>query len=74
MPINGKWYEECLCCQEFAPISGKKLKCITEQDGLGGIVLEISMYEFVERDWPLDDNESIYECWLHEHDANKTKA
>ena len=38
--------------------------------------LELSMYDFVDRDKPLDDNfnEPIHESWLHMHDANKTKA
>ena len=39
-------------------------------------VLEISMYDFVDRDVPIDDNfnEPIHESWLHMQDANKTKA
>ena len=61
--------EECLCCQEVAPISekmeDKHLKCITEHDGFRGNclnidVLEVSMYEFIDRDGPLDDNEPIH--------------
>ena len=32
------------------------------------------MYEFVDRDGPLDDNEPIHESWLHMQDANKTLA
>ena len=57
----------------------KKLKRITEYNGLGGKylksdVLEIS--DFVDRDGPLDDNfdEPIHESWLHMQDANETKA
>ena len=52
-------YEECLCCQEIAPISEKKtLKCITEYDGFwcnyfNIDVQEISMYELVDRQDPL---------------------
>ena len=46
-------YEECLYCQEIASISDKK-KCITDYDGfweiyLNNDVLEISMYDFVDR-------------------------
>ena len=41
---------------------------------LNNDVLEISMYEVVDRDGPLHDNEPIYESCLHIHDANKTKA
>lgn len=39
-------------------------------------VLEISMYDFVDRNGPFDDNfnEPMYESWLHLQDANKTKA
>ena len=39
-------------------------------------VLEIPMYDFVDRDGSLDDNfnEPIHESWLHMEDANKTKA
>ena len=61
-----------------------KIKCITEYDGFGDLggnylnkdVLEIPMYDFVDRDGPLDDNfiEPIHESWLHMQDANKTKA
>ena len=58
----------------------KKIK-INMMD-LGGIylnndVLEISMYDFVDRDpWPLDDKfiEPIHGTWLHMQDANKTEA
>ena len=43
----------------------KHLKCITEHDGfrwncLNIDVLEVSMYEFIDRDGPLDDNEPIH--------------
>ena len=39
-------------------------------------VLEISMYDFVDRNGTFDDNfnEPMYESWLHLQDANKTKA
>ena len=39
-------------------------------------VREISMYDFIDRNGPLDDNfnEPIHESWLHRQDANKTKA
>ena len=36
-----------------------KKKCITEYDGQGWG--GVSMYEFVDRDGPLDDNEPIHE-------------
>ena len=32
------------------------------------------MYEFVDRDGPLNDNEPIHESLLHMHKANKTKT
>lgn len=62
--------EECLCCHEFAQvieqIDSKNLKCITPHEGIRGNclnvdVLEVSLYEFVERDGPIDDNEPIHE-------------
>ena len=78
IPINEHLWE-MFYCQEIAisPISGKKLKCITEYDELRGNylnidVLEISMNELVDIDGPLDDNEPIHKSWLQ--DANKTKA
>ena len=39
-------------------------------------VLKISMFEFVDRDGPLDDKELIFESLLHMymHNENKTKA
>ena len=42
----------------------KHLKCIIEHDGFRGNcliidVLEVSMYEFIDRDGPLDDYEPI---------------
>ena len=50
--------EECLCCQEIAPISEKILKFITKYDGFRGSCLnidvwEISMSEFINRHRPL---------------------
>ena len=43
---------------------------------LNNDVLEISMYDFVDRDGPVDDNfnEPIHESLLHMQDANKTRA
>ena len=43
---------------------------------LNNDVLEISMYDFVDRDGPLDDNfnEPIHESRLHMLDANKTSS
>ena len=45
---------------------------------LNSDVLEISMYDFVDRDGPLDDNFvepiHVHESCLHMQDANKTKA
>lgn len=61
--------EECLCCLEIAPVlekaEAKHLKCITEHNGFQGNclnidVLEVSMYEFIDTDGPLDDNEPIH--------------
>ncbi|XP_062602661.1 uncharacterized protein LOC134264381 [Saccostrea cucullata] len=66
--------EECLCCHEIAPIlekvEVKELKCITEHDGFQGNclnidALEVSMYEFVDTDGPLDDNEPIHELYRY---------
>ena len=50
--------EECLCCQEIAPISEKKVNFITKYDGFRGNclnidVLEKSMHEFVNTHGPL---------------------
>lgn len=62
--------EECLCCHELAQVTekidSKNLKCITQHEGFQGNclnvdVLEVSLYEFVERDGPIDDNEPIHE-------------
>ena len=65
----------------IAPISDKKKKALPNMMDIGGKylnsdVLEISMYDFVDRDGPLDDNfvEPIHESCLHMQDANKTKA
>ncbi|XP_061192279.1 uncharacterized protein LOC133200509 [Saccostrea echinata] len=66
--------EECLCCHEIAPIlekiEAKHLKCITEHDGFQGNclnidVLEVSMYEFIDMDGPLDDNEPIHQLYRY---------
>ena len=73
-------YEECLYCQEIAPISDKKkLKCMIKCNGLGGTYLNSDVLEISDRDdrdEPLDDNfdKPIHESWLHMHDANKTNA
>ena len=56
-------YEECLCRQEIAPISEKKLKCITEYDGFGGIILAL-MYD---RDGSLM---TMNQCMNHEMQIN----
>ena len=72
-------YEECLYCQEFAPIS----ECITEYDRFGGKYLnidflEISMFDFVYRDGPLDDNFNepihVHESRLHMQDAKNNQG
>ena len=61
---------ECLCCHELDPIQEKmeemQLSCITQHTGFQGNclnrdVIEVSMYEFVERNGPIDDNEPINE-------------
>lgn len=66
MPIE----DECICCQEVGPASEKmddaRLQCITDHEGFIGnclnrYVIEVSLYEFVERDGPIDDNEPINE-------------
>ena len=51
-------YGECLYCQEIAPISVKKNPNMINlaENYLNNEVLEISMYDFVDRDRPLDDN------------------
>ena len=79
MPINGHLYMEYLCCQEFAYISEKRIKMHFRIWWIGGNYLkidffDISVYEFVDTDGPLDDNEPIHESLLHMHEANKTKA
>ena len=57
--INTYMYEECLSCQEIAPISEKN--ALPNMMDVGGNylktdVLEISMFDFVDRDEPFDDN------------------
>ena len=61
---------ECLCCQEVEPIQEKmeemNLTCITQHEGFTGNclnrhVLEVSLYEFVEQNGSIDDNEPINE-------------
>ena len=41
--MDVRTYKECLCCQEIAPISEKKIKCITEYDGYWGNYLNIEV-------------------------------
>jgi len=61
---------ECLCCREVPPVDEKVeekgLKCITEHEDfiancLHRGVLEVSLYEYVEYEGPVDDNEPINE-------------
>ena len=59
---------ECLCCTERDAIDNKRaeLQCITHHEGfiancLNRDVLEVSMYEYVAYEGPLDDNEPIHE-------------
>ena len=61
---------ECLCCHEIGPVSEKlddcHIGCITDHEGFVGNclnrhVIEVSLYEFVEHDGPIDDNEPINE-------------
>jgi hypothetical protein len=69
--ISGKYkYDQCICCQEVGPASEKKddahLQCITDHEGFIGNclnrhVIEVSLYAFVKRDGPIDDNEPINE-------------
>ena len=65
--------DECICCQEVGPASEKKddahLQCITDHEGFIGNclnrhVIEVSLYAFVKRDGPIDDNEPINE-WVN---------
>ena len=53
----------------------KKIKIHYRIWWIGGNYFNIeSMYEFVDRDGPLNDNEPIHESLLHMHKANKTKT
>ena len=59
---------ECLCCNEVDAIDEKRgdLACITLHEGfiancLNRDVIEVSLYEFVAYDGPLDVNEPIHE-------------
>lgn len=59
---------ECRCCTEIDALDIKRgeLRCITHHEGfvancLNRDVLEISMYEYVVYEGPLDDNEPIHE-------------
>ena len=59
---------ECLCCTEIELVDSKRgeLQCVTEHDGfvancLNRDVLEVSLYEYVAYEGPLDDNEPIHE-------------
>ena len=54
---------ECVCCHEFDIMDEKRaaLECITLHEGfvancLNKDVLEVSLYEYVEYEGPLDDN------------------
>lgn len=66
--------EECLCCHELAQVTekidSKNLKCITQHESFQGNclnvdILEVSLYEFVERDGQIDDNEPIHELYRY---------
>ena len=66
--------------RKFHPISEKEIKMQYDEfrrNCLNIDVLEISMYEFVDRDGPLDDNfnEPIHKSLLYLQDAHyKNKA
>ncbi|KAL5020317.1 hypothetical protein ScPMuIL_003209 [Solemya velum] len=66
--------DECLCCREVGPIDEKldeaNLPCITKHERFLGNclnrhVIEVSLYEYVEYDGPIDDNEPINELYRH---------
>ncbi|XP_063403855.1 P2X purinoceptor 7-like [Mytilus trossulus] len=66
--------DECLCCKEVGPVAEKMededLDCITDHEGFTGNclnrhVIEVSLYDFVERQGPIDDNEPIHELYRY---------
>ncbi|XP_078336317.1 uncharacterized protein LOC111122058 [Crassostrea virginica] len=65
---------ECVCCVEITAIDHIRescdLECITQHQSfidncLNVRVLEVSMYDFIQREGPLDDNEHINEVYRH---------
>ncbi|CAC5426252.1 unnamed protein product [Mytilus coruscus] len=62
--------DECICWKEVGPVADKKengdLECITDHEGFTGNslnrhVIEVSLYDFVETQGPVDDDEPIHE-------------
>ena len=65
-----KTQAECVCCVEITATDHIRescdLECITQHQSfidncLNVRVLEVSMYDFIQREGPLDDNEHINE-------------
>ncbi|XP_048740003.2 P2X purinoceptor 7-like [Ostrea edulis] len=63
---------ECICCDEIPVIDelrgSSDLECITQHrtfidNCLNARVLEVSLYGFIQREGPLDDNETINETY-----------
>ncbi|XP_048742687.1 P2X purinoceptor 7-like [Ostrea edulis] len=63
---------ECVCCTEISVVDQARgdLECITQHQTfkdncLNTRVLEVSLYDYVQSEGPLDDNEPIHEVYRY---------